>query len=232
MKGNGQKLRIKDLPRTSRPREKMISQGKQNLSNAELLAILLGSGTTSQNAIALGESLLRHIPLDQFVKSDLEQLIHFPGIGKSKASRILAALELGERLFKPSPLQKTFIRSTEDVLTHIKIIAQKRQEYLLVFYLNARNELLQKEIVGQGSLNTLFITAKEIFAPAFMTPCATIVIAHNHPSNDPMPSDEDIIFTTKIQEAGELLDIPLVDHIIVCQSSYFSFRENKTVHNR
>jgi len=227
MKDRKRKLRIKDLPLDSRPREKLFAKGRENLSNGELLAILLGTGTKSQNAIMVGQSLVRRFSLEQLTNSTLDQLAKIPGIGKSKAARILAALELGERIFKPSSLQKTFIHSTKDILSHLKSIAEKRQEYLLVFYLNARHELLQKETVGQGSLNSMLITPKEIFSPALLTPCASIIVAHNHPSGDPAPSVDDIQFTTKIHEAGELMGIPLIDHIIVSQSGYFSFRENK-----
>jgi DNA repair protein RadC len=156
-------------------------------------------------------------------------LIRFPGVGKSKASRIRAAIELGNRLFAPKSFTQTVMKSTEDVLVHLKEIAEKKQEYLVVFYLNARFELLQKEIVGQGGLNNMMITPKEIFSYALQTPCASLIVAHNHPSGDPMPSDDDIAFTTRIHEAGEVMSITLLDHIIVGKKGYFSFRDNKMV---
>ena len=223
------KTRIKDLPLDSRPREKLFARGKENVSNAELIAILLGTGTRAQNAIMIAQSLLRNFTLEQLAKITFEQFAKFPGIGRTKAARILAALELGERIFKPSSLQKTFIRSTDEAVVHLKEITNKRQEFLLVFYLNARHELLLKETVGQGSLNSMLITPKEIFSPALLTPCASIIIAHNHPSGDPNPSHDDISFTEKIHEAGELMGIPLIDHIIISNSGYFSFRENNVV---
>lgn len=221
------KKRIKDLPLNSRPREKLTLAGRENLTNEELIAILLGTGSAKQNAIALSSVLLKRFPIKKLVQVPSEALVRFPGIGRAKASRIMAALELGNRIYAPSSLTKIIIRSTEDVTLQLRDIIEKRQEYLVVFYLNARYELLQKEIVGQGSLNHMMITAKEIFAPALMSPCASIIVAHNHPSGDPSPSDDDIAFTTRIHEAGEVMGIPMLDHVIVARSGSFSFRENK-----
>jgi DNA repair protein RadC len=219
--------RIKDLPLSLRPQEKMFDKGVENLTEAELLAILIGTGTAKQNAIVLAKSLLNSFPLKKFSTIKISDIIKFQGIGQSKAARILAALELGERIFAPSLLTKVTIRTAEDLLEQVKDIADKKQEYLLVFYLNARHELLQKEIVGQGSLNNMLITPREVFAPALVVPCASIIVVHNHPSGDPTPSDNDIGFTKRIHEAGEVMGIPLIDHVIVAKSGYFSFRDNK-----
>ncbi len=221
------KLRIKDLPLASRPREKMEANGRSNLADAELLAILLGSGSVKQNVLRLSEKLLREIPLKKLGTINASELTKFPGVGKSKASRILAALELGERIYAPSVLNKVIIRSTEEAVEQLTSIAEKKQEHLLALYLNARHELLQKEVIGIGSLNSMLITPKEIYSPALSTPCASLIVAHNHPSGDPNPSDDDIKFTQRIHEAGEVMGIPLLDHLIIAKSSYFSFKENK-----
>ncbi|HSA84175.1 MAG TPA: DNA repair protein RadC, partial [Patescibacteria group bacterium] len=170
---------------------------------------------------------LRKYSLKALAGQSPELLRRFPGIGKVKTARILAALELGARVYLPSNLTKITIRSTQDAVQQLREIVNKQQEYLLVFYLNARYELLQKEIVGQGSLNHMMITAKEIFAPAVASPCAMIIVAHNHPSGDPTPSDDDIAFTKRIHEAGEVMGIPMLDHLIVSATGYFSFRDNK-----
>jgi DNA repair protein RadC len=221
-----QKLRIKDMPVTLRPREKLFAQGAKNLSEVELLAILLGTGSAKQNALVLGDKLLKQFPL-QKLDGQLKEMVRFPGVGAAKAARIAAALELGERLFSPATVSKVIIRTAQDVISQVRDIAEKKQEYLIVLYLNARHELVQKEIVGMGSLNSLRITPKEIFSHALQTPCASIVIVHNHPSNDPHPSDDDIHFTRRIHEAGEVMNIPLLDHVIVSKSGYYSFREDK-----
>lgn len=219
--------RITDLPVNSRPREKLSLTGRENLSNEELVAILLGTGSAKQNAITLSGLLLKRFPMKKLANISAEELIGFPGVGRAKASRIIAALELGSRIYAPTSMTQVVIRSTEDVVSELRDIVEKRQEFLVVFYLNARYELIQREIVGQGSLNHMMITAKEIFAPALTSPCASIIIAHNHPSGDPDPSDDDIAFTTRIHEAGQVMGIPMLDHVIVARRGYFSFRGNK-----
>lgn len=221
------KLHIKDMPFSSRPREKLEVFGRSHLSDQELLAILLGSGSPKNDVLQLSQKLLQEFPLAKLGNVKAEQLIKFPGIGKAKASKVLAALELGERIYAPTMLHKVLIRSTEDVVEQLKEYAQKKQEYLVALYLNARHELLQKEVIGIGSLNSMVITPKEIFSPAMLLPCASLIVAHNHPSGDPNPSEDDIKFTSRVHEAGEVLGIPLVDHLVIAKSSYFSFRENK-----
>ncbi len=217
---------IKDLPLDSQPREKLLTKGSENLSDEELIAILLGTGSQKQNVLTLSNLLLKQFPLEKLAHISTKELVNFKGVGRAKASRIITALELGKRIFAPASFTKVIIRSTQDTLSQLRDIAEKKQEYLLVFYLNARYELIQREIVGQGSLNSMLITAKEIFAPAVAKPCASIIIAHNHPSGDPTPSDDDISFTKRIHEAGEVMGIPMLDHLIVTKSDYFSFRDN------
>lgn len=217
---------MKDLPKSARPRERMEARGGQNLSDTELLAILLGSGRPKKNVLELARSLLKHYPLSKLPHISLDQLTTISGIGKSKATRVMAALELGKRLFAPLSLNQTIIQKTEDILKEIKEIADKKQEYIMVLYLDARNQLVQKEIVSVGNLNSNLITPREIFATALKTPCAKVVLAHNHPSQDPTPSKEDIIFTKRVQAAGEILGIALMNHIIICQNSYFSFSKS------
>ena len=225
-KSKGGKVRITDMPMTLRPREKLAAQGAHNLTDAELLAILLGTGSAKQNALILGDALLKQFPLKK-LNGHFHELISYPGVGSAKAARIAAALELGERLYAPASVTKIIITTAEDVLSQVRDIAAKKQEYLVVLYLNARHELLLKEVVGVGSLNSLRITPKEIFSHALQIPCASLIVVHNHPSNDPSPSDDDIHFTRRIHEAGEVMGIPLVDHLIVSSSGYYSFREDK-----
>lgn len=224
------KLSIKDLPLASRPRERLVSNGRSNLSDIELLAILLGTGTTKQDALQLSQKIVTKFPLQHMGGISVSDLVKIPGVGKSKASRIMAALELGERIYAPQHLTKIIVRSTADAVGQLKEFAGKKQEYLVAIYLNARHELLQKEVIGIGSLNAMVITPKEIFSPALMTPCASVIVSHNHPSGDPNPSEDDIKFTQRVHEAGEVLGIPLIDHIVTARTGYFSFRDNKTAH--
>lgn len=208
-----------------RIRETMESKGSQNLSDTELLALILGTGNTKKNVLALSQIVLQRYPLSKLSQISLSNLTSISGIGKTKATRILAALELGSRIFAPSSINKTIIQTTKDILREVKEIADKTQEHIMVLYLNARHQLIQKEVVALGNLNSSLIEPKEIFAPAIQTPSAFIILAHNHPSQDPTPSKEDIIFTKRVQAAGEILGIPLIDHLIVCPAAYFSFKE-------
>ena len=221
------KLRMKDIPLMSRPREKMLGSSPKSLTDSELLAALLGTGMRGKSAVSLGESILKRYSGKKLAQVSFSDLVAIPGVGKSKATRIMAAFELGERFFASPSLTKVIIRSGEDVLSQVRDIAEKKQEHLVVLYLNARHELLQKEVVGMGTVNNLRLTPREIFAPALQLACASLIIVHNHPSGDPEPSDDDIHFTTKMHEAGEMLGIPLADHLIISKSGYFSFKDGK-----
>lgn len=220
-----QKKRIKDLPLHARPREKLLLKGSENITDAELLAILLGTGTKEKNVLSVAKQLLREYPLQKLAEVKSADLEKIPGIGKVKASHIYAALELGKRVFSPISPTKTLIYTTQDAMLVCRDIAHKKQEYMIVLYINARHELLQREVIGMGSLNALVIEPKEIFSPALASPCAEIIIVHNHPSGDPTPSEEDIRFTKRVHEAGEIMGITLIDHLIVSSSGYFSFRD-------
>lgn len=219
--------RIKDLPLSNRPREKLLLKGSENLSDAELIAILLGTGTKKYNAVSLATQVLQKYPLPKLATTGVSDMEKIPGIGKVKALHIHAALELGKRVFAPSALTKTVIYDTNDVIAACRDIITKKQEYMLVLYLNARHELIQKEVIGMGSVNALVIEPKEIFSPAIASPCAEIIIVHNHPSGDPAPSEADITFTKRIHEAGEIMGIGLVDHVILATHGSFSFRDEK-----
>src|SRR6185312_1489696 len=144
---------IKDMHLTLRPREKLFAIGAKNLCDDELIAILLGTGSAKQNALVLGEKLLKEFPLKK-LDGHLKEMVKYPGVGTAKAARIAAALELGERLFAPSSVSKVIIHGSQDVIQQVRDIADKRQEYLVVLYLNARHELVLKETVAMGSLNS------------------------------------------------------------------------------
>ncbi|HSW88931.1 MAG TPA: DNA repair protein RadC [Candidatus Saccharimonadales bacterium] len=221
------KERIKDLPLSSRPREKLLLKGSENITDAELIAILLGTGTKEHNAVVVAANLLQKYSLKTLAQVTVAQLQKIPGIGKVKALHIHAALELGKRVFSPVSITKTIIYDTKDAVAVCREFASKKQEYMVVLYLNARHELLQKEIIGMGSLNALVIEPKEIFSHAVVSPCAEIIIVHNHPSGDPTPSEEDISFTSRVQKAGEIMGILLLDHVILSSSGYFSFRDEE-----
>lgn len=213
-----------------RPREKFLEKGGQNLRDEELLALLLGSGSVKLNVLALAKLVLKKYPLHQLKTVTAEDLQEIHGVGKTKATRLMAALELGQRIFAQASVPKIVVQTSADVLTLVRDIADKRQEYLIVLYLNARHELIDKKTVGVGSLNTANIEPRDILSHALITPCASLILAHNHPSGDATPSEDDVRFTLRIQEASMLLGIDLTDHVILSSSGFYSLREHKLFH--
>jgi DNA repair protein RadC len=209
------------------PREKLVSHGVHNLSDAELLALLLNTGRKGKHVLSLAKLLVKQLPFSHFAAVTLDDLIAIAGVGQGKASRIIAAVELGKRLFATPALETVIIRSTEDALKQVTDIAAARQEIMVVLYINARSELIQKERIAIGAVNAARILPKEVFAPAMLTPCTGIIIAHNHPSGDPTPSEDDIVFTKRLTEAAEVMGITLLDHLIVASHAYFSFEKGE-----
>lgn len=214
---------IRDLPKIKRPRERLEQVGPDNLTEIELVAILLGSGTKNEHVLEKAQRLLTAFPLHKLTGVTVEELTTKSTLGSVQSGKIIAAIELGKRLFQKSPL--VTIRTPTDVCTAVADIREKTQEYLLCLYMNARYELLEKQTIAIGSLNQAIIEPRDIFVSAVRLPASYIVIVHNHPSGDPTPSRDDIRLTLKIQQAGELLGILLVDHIIVTTQMYTSFRE-------
>lgn len=211
-------MKIKDLPKLIQPQEKLIRYGAERLTNDELLAIIIGSGTHSMNAISLAHYINNKA---SFTFSKL-QTIH--GLGKTKIARILASIEYGKRM-----QQKTHdaILSPKDVWNMLSDIRASKKEYFIVFYLDVQNQLIQKETISIGTLNASIVHPREVYEPAIRYLAAQIIISHNHPSGVCRPSSDDLELTQKIKKAGEILGIELADHVIVTKEMYFSFREKK-----
>jgi len=219
--------RIKDLPVSERPQERLFRSGGESVTLAELFAVLIGTGTRQHSALQLANAVVRSLP--EATAASLEESIRrisAKGFGKVKKARCLAALELGKRLYAPSNRNNVLIKNGSDVITHISGINKGHQERLYAFYINARNELIKKELIVQGTLNITRVSVRDVLSNALLFPCAALVIVHNHPSGDATPSDEDIIFTDYLQRAAELLNILLIDHLILGNSNYFSFHDN------
>lgn len=221
------KLKIKELPKIERPREKLQRYSVNKLSNSELLAIILGSGKKGENVMMVAKNLLRKFPTNQLSNTLINQLIEVPGIGKTKACQIIACFELGKRLLKNK--QSTLIISPKDVWNELKNIRDNKKEHFVVFYLDVRNQLIKKEIVSIGSLNASLIHPREVFEPAVRNLCAQIILAHNHPSGETKPSEEDIEITKRLIEAGKILGIEIIDHVIVTKTNFFSFKEKRLI---
>jgi DNA repair protein RadC len=214
---------IKDLPKIQRPRERLDVLGISNLTEPELLAIILTSGTKKKNVLTVAKQLLREFPLDALLTASLGDLSKVDGIGKVKAGKIMAGIELGKRALVATSLH--VVLTPKEVLHEVKDIENLKQEHLIALYLNARHELLQKQTISVGSLNQAIIEPRDIFSYALLLPSPFIILVHNHPSGDPTASEADIKFTKRLVEAGNLLGIKIIDHIIVTAKDYSSFKE-------
>lgn len=216
-------MKIKDLPRVDRPREKLQKYGPKKLTNTELLAILLRTGTKEMNVIELASRVLKTIHSANLPTITLDVLTSIKGLGTTKACEIIAAMELGKRLLKdPDPPQ---IVSPQRVYESLKNIANHKKEHFIAIYLDTRNREITREIISVGTLNASIAHPREVFEPAIRLLANAVIVAHNHPSGDPTPSQQDIDITKRLHEAGKLLDIPLLDHIIVTSTAYISFHE-------
>ena len=222
-----QPLMIKELPADERPREKMKERGAQALGNSELLAILLRTGTAAESALRLAENLLdRAGGLAGLGHATLEEVEQVRGIGEAKAVTLLAALELGRRLASLAPLDRMAVRTPDDVAALLlpRFRYESRESFVAVL-LSTKNHVLKTPVISVGSLNASIVHPRELFREAINASAAAVIVAHNHPSGDPTPSPEDVSLTRKLVEAGKILDIPVLDHVVLGDGKYVSFKE-------
>jgi DNA repair protein RadC len=215
--------KIKDIPRIDRPREKLIQYGPGRLSNSELLAIILRSGKKNENVINLANNVLKKFKAENLPKATYQELKDFSGLGPAKACEIIACFELGKRLLK-GKIVDLYLKP-EDVWKELRDIRDNKKEHFVIFFLDARNQIIKREIISVGSLNANLVHPREVFEPAVRNLAAQIVLAHNHPSGDPEPSEDDLEITKRLVEAGKLLGIEVIDHIIVVKEKFFSFKD-------
>ena len=211
-----------------RPREKLILKGKAALSNAELIAILIGMGNTTMSAVELAQSILTDVDnnLIELSKLGVGGLQRFKGIGAAKAISIIAALELGKRRNASSVLERKKIKSSRDAYDlFFPYLTDRYDEEFRVLLLDRANKVIQNEIIGEGGFSGTVADPKKIFKKALAVNASGIILGHNHPSDSLKPSESDISLTKKIKKAGEVLDISVLDHIIVGNDNYFSFAD-------
>jgi DNA repair protein RadC len=220
-------FRITDLAEAERPRERLANLGPQALSNAELLAILLRVGVTGENSVQVGQRLLQRFGgLAGLHRAAFEEVCGQRGIGPAKAAQIKAAIELGRRLSLESPEERPAIHSPEDAAALVRYeMSALEQEHLRVMLLDVRNRVLDIVEVYQGSLNTSQVRVGELFKAAIRRNAAAIIVVHNHPSGDATPSPDDIAITRAIAQAGKLLDIDVLDHLVIGGGRYISLKE-------
>jgi DNA repair protein RadC len=222
------KPRIHDLPSTDRPRERLAREGAAVLSNAELLAILLRVGVAGENAVRVAERLLAQLQgLPGLHRAGYAELCAQKGIGPAKAAQLQAAVELGKRIAVAPTNERTTISSPADAANLLMYqMAPLDQEYLFVILLDTRNRVLGLPLeVYHGSLNTSMIRVGELFREAIKVNAAALIVAHNHPSGDPSPSPEDVAVTRALVEAGKLLDIDVLDHLVIGRYRFVSLKE-------
>lgn len=214
---------IKELSLDDRPREKLMQQGAAGLSNSELLAILIRTGTQKRSALRIAEELTAS---SIACVHSVAELAKVKGLGPAKAATILAALELGKRIAAAGSQVKLKIESPQkgaEIL--LPRLRYEQHEKFLVLLLDSKNQVIRMEQVSEGSVNSSVVHPREVFAPALLYHAAAILVAHNHPSGDPKPSQEDKELTRSLNETGIIMGIPLIDHLVIGDGIFFSFRE-------
>jgi DNA repair protein RadC len=222
------KLSIKSWAEADRPREKLLAKGKSALSEAELIAILIGSGNTEESAVELSKRILKSVDnnLVELGKLNVNDLCKFKGIGEAKAISIIAALELGRRRNEQTTPDRESINTSKQAfnLLHPILADLPHEEFWLIF-LNRANKVIKKQAVSKGGVSGTVVDAKMVFKPALENLASSVILCHNHPSGNRTPSQEDIALTRKIKEAGRTLDINIHDHIIIANDTYYSFAD-------
>jgi adenine-specific DNA-methyltransferase len=223
--------KIKDIPQIDRPRERFLKKGPDALSKSDLLAILLGSGIKGKNVQKLAQQIIQKLGKD-FLNITVNDLQKISGIGQAKALQIASAISLVKRYYADKKINEIVIKNSQDVLSLTYDLRKKKKEYLVCLYLNARNALLKKEIVSVGLLDKTLLHPREIFYPATELNAAGVILVHNHPSGDFLPSGKDVQIVEKITQAGEIMGIPIIDFIIVSENGHYSFYEKLKDQNK
>lgn len=222
-------LKILSWAEEDRPREKLLLKGKASLSDSELMAILIGSGTVSMSAVELSKQILSsaNFNLNDLAKFTVKDLQKFKGIGEAKAITIVAAMELGIRRKSSELIKKPKFESSKDVYNYIisDLIDLQHEEFWILL-LKRNNTLILKHQISSGGVSGTVVDSKLIFKKAIEELASGIILIHNHPSGNLKPSTEDLRLTKKLKESGTLLDIPILDHLIITDSDYYSFADN------
>lgn len=217
-------MTMKQLPAVDRPREKLVKYGPEKLATIELLAIILGVGTTGLTVLQLARKLHYKYGYD-LPRQTVATLRQTLGLGEVKACQVVAAFELARRYSADN--QADVLITARDVWLALKDLARSRKEHFVVLYLDARQQEIQREIISIGTVNASLVHPREVFELAVRNLASAIIVAHNHPTGNLEPSYEDIKVTERLVEAGKIMGIALLDHVIISPKSYFSFKEHK-----
>ena len=223
---------IKEIPLNDRPREKMAANGAAVLTDAELIAILLRTGTAEKSAIDIASEMTADGGLYKRLAgiTRLNELTNIKGLGQAKAATVLAALEIGRRIASAKPIEKIHLSCPQDVADFLMPrLRYAAKEQFVVILLNSKNKVIGTEVVSEGSLSSSIVHPREVYAPAMLHHAAAIMVAHNHPSGEPKPSLEDEEVTRMLSRSGKVLGIPMIDHVIIGDGNYYSFLENEAL---
>jgi DNA repair protein RadC len=228
MNEQNETLNIKSWAEEDRPREKLMGKGRQILSEAELIAILIGSGSRNETAVELSKRILSTVEnnLNELGKLGVKELTKFKGIGEAKAISIVAALELGRRRKETEVVKREKITTSKDAYDALKgNMSDLPYEEFWLIILNRANAIVKKELISRGGVAGTVVDTKIIFKAAVEYYASSIIICHNHPSGNLKPSEADIRITKNIKEAGKIMEIPLIDHLILSENGYYSFAD-------
>ncbi len=217
-------LLIKDLPEIKKPREKLKVMGARNLTNQELIAILLRSGYQQRSALTLARQIVSNQGLQKMFSASIQDLCRVKGIGPVKACTLIACFELAKRCHQE--LKLVALNKPGKIFAQSYEIKDRKQEICIALYVDGSRRLLKKKTLAIGSLNQNFLEFRELIKPAFNLPAAGIILVHNHPSGDTHPSDQDLVVTKEISQALAMVGVELVDHMIVTTNKYFSMKES------
>lgn len=224
-------LKIKEMPKEERPRERLMCYGVEKLSNEELLAILLKTGTKEMSAKVLASYILREIDgVSGFQHCSYQTLSRMKGVGNAKACTIFAAIELGKRVLQKDPILFQKFEDAYQVASYYwDKLENLKQEYFICVYLDVTKKLIHEKVLFIGTLNRSLVHPREVFKEAYRVSASSIICIHNHPSGEVLPSKEDIVFTAQLVKVGKMLGIEVIDHIIVGNEKYYSFFENNRI---
>ena len=229
---NGTKsFTVHDLPKSERPRERLQKHGAEALSSQELLSLIIGRGVSKKSVMTIAQELLSKFGnIKAISEATLEELSQIKGIGFAKAAQLKASFELGKRQDLEPELKDFDIKDPQSVVKAIRAsIKDKAKEHFKLILLNARNKIIGISTVSVGSLNASIVHPREVFKDAIMHNAYSVVLAHNHPSGDSEPSEDDLMITKRLVDAGKILDIKVTDHIIITKNGYFSFKEKNLI---
>jgi DNA repair protein RadC len=218
-------MKLLDIVKDSRPRERLVKFGVENLSDAELLAIIFGTGTHNENVIDMSNRLISKFGLAELFSSSLKELQEIKGIGEAKAMKILAMNEVGKRRNLSLKSKNRILKALDVFDMFYEKLKDEKKEHFFIILMDTKNKILSYQKISMGILDASIIHPREIFKPAIKNSAAKIILVHNHPSGDPLPSNEDILITEKLIEIGELIGIEVLDHVII-GDKYWSYVED------